>query len=297
MDCFCFVILHYQTQNDTIECVNSILNNISYPNYQIIVVDNGSPNKSGALLDSIYKGNSKIDVIINDRNAGFTDGNNIGFLYAKLHFDPEYIALINNDTVIQQTDFIEAIIRKNTITPFDILGPDIITLSGKHQNPAFNKTDTLRAVENYISFYRKILFLNYLALDYFLERVKKFFIPKSNIHIEDINALTDYFSEQKGVMLHGSAVIFSKSYIEKYDGLYPGPFMYGEEAILDFIAKRDNLTTLYSPEIKILHKDDSSTNFMYKKALKKRRFYLKNFLQSLIILQELMKEDLSNDSK
>jgi len=93
------------------------------------------------------------------------------------------------------------------------------------------------------------------------------------------------------------SVIFSKSYIEKYDGLYPGPFMYGEEAILDFIAKRDNLTTLYSPEIKILHKDDSSTNFMYKKALKKRRFYLKNFLQSLIILQELMKEDLSNDNK
>ncbi len=98
-------------------------------------------------------------------------------------------------------------------------------------------------------------------------------------------------------MLHGSALIFSGSFITKYDGLYHGPFMYGEEAILDFIAKRDKLTTLYCPEIKIIHKDDSSTNFAHKKALGKRRFYLKNFLRSLKILRELMKKEQADDNK
>jgi GT2 family glycosyltransferase len=294
MECFCFVILHYQTQNDTIECINSILNNISYPNLKIVVVDNGSPNNSGPGLLSLYSENSKINIILNADNSGFTEGNNIGFRYAKHQNHADFIALINNDTVVQQTDFVEAIIEKYKNNPFHILGPDIITSSGRHQNPVFNKLSTLPAVENYIRHYRKVLFLNYMALDKFLERIKKSVIPKSNIHIENINIPQDFSIEQKGKMLHGSALIFSKSFIDNYEGLYPGPFMYGEEAILDFIVKRDNLTTLYCPEIKIIHKDDSSTNYVYKKALRKRRFYLKNFIRSLRILQKLMKEGKSD---
>lgn len=39
------VLLNYNGWEDTIECLESILNN-SYSNYQIIVVDNNSPNKS-----------------------------------------------------------------------------------------------------------------------------------------------------------------------------------------------------------------------------------------------------------
>jgi GT2 family glycosyltransferase len=286
---FCFVILHYQTSDDTIECVNSILSNISYPDYYIIVVDNGSPNRSGEFLSETFKDHSKVRVIISDRNLGFTAGNNLGFTYAKKEFNPDYIALINNDTLIKQAGFIESVIEFNKKTPFDVLGPDIITLSGRHQNPAFNKLSSLRAVESYIKFYKKILFLNYLRLDLFLEKIKKFFIPKSNIHIENINVEQDFSSEQSGVMLHGSALVFSRSYITRYEGLYPGPFMYGEEAILHYISRRDNLSMIYCPEIQIIHKDDSATDSVYRNPLKKRRFYLQNFLKSLRILQELMK--------
>jgi len=297
MECFCFVILHYQTRDDTIECVNSIFDNISYKNYQIVLVDNGSPNKSGAILKEYYKTKQNVTVIINKKNLGFTDGNNVGFLFARDSLHANYIALINNDTIIQQKNFIETIIEKDNINNFDILGPDIISVTGHHQNPVFNKVSTIRAVETYIKFYRKVLFLNYFALDKLLEQIKKSFIPKSNIHLEDINVPQNHTMEQKGVMLHGSAMIFSKSYFSVYDGLYPGPFMYGEEAILDFIAKRDKLTVLYCPEIKIIHKDDSSTNFAYRNPLKKRRFYLKNFIYTMKILQSLMKEKITQNNE
>jgi GT2 family glycosyltransferase len=290
MECFCFVVLHYQTQKDTIECVNSILSNVTFPNLKIVLVDNGSPNKSGLSLARLYKENPKVEVILNERNLGFTGGNNIGFKHAKYSLKADYIALINNDTIIDQNNFIETIINKNISSHFHILGPDIITPAGNHQNPVFNKLATLPAVENYIRHYRKVLFLNYLALDVILEKLKKLIIPKSNIHLENINIKTDSAVEQSGVMLHGSAIVFSKSYIDNYDGLYPGPFMYGEEAILHYIAKRDKLITLYCPDIRIIHKDDSSTNFVYRKALSKRRFYLKNFIRSLLVLQKLMKE-------
>ena len=35
-------------------------------------------------------------------------------------------------------------------------------------------------------------------------------------------------------------------------------FMYNEESILNYIAKRDSLITVYFPKIKVYHKEDSS---------------------------------------
>ena len=291
MDCFCFVILHYQTKADTIECVDSILKNIVYPGLKIIIVDNGSPNRSGGELKELFKGDVNIEVLLSTENLGFTGGNNIGFRYAKHQCNADFIAMINNDTIIEQKNFIDTIINKFKIAPFHILGPDIITLSGRHQNPVFNKLSSLKAVQNYIKHYRKVLFLNYFGLDVILEKIKKFFFPQSKIHIEDIRKDIDHTSEQQGVALHGSAIIFSGLYIKKYNGLYTGPFMYGEEAILDYFVKKDNLISVYWPEVRILHKDDSSTNSVYKKALMKRRFYLKNFLRSLSVLEKLFKEE------
>jgi GT2 family glycosyltransferase len=290
MDCFCFVILHYQTKTDTIECVNSILTNISYPGVKIIVVDNGSSNRSGPELMDLFKGNDKVEVLLSPENLGFTGGNNIGFRHAKHQCNADFIAMINNDTIIRQNEFADAIMAKFNNSPFHILGPDIVTLSGTHQNPVFNKLSSLQAVQNYIKHYRKVLFLNYLYLDVILEKIKKFFIPESGIHIENIKKVIDHSSEQEGVALHGSAIIFSSMYIKKYDGLYPGPFMYGEEAILDYFVKKDKLISVYWPGASILHKDDSSTNYVFKKAQKKRRFYLKNFIRSLRVLEKLFNE-------
>jgi GT2 family glycosyltransferase len=290
MDCFCFVILHYQTKADTSECVDSILKNIVYPKLKIIIVDNGSPNRSGSELEELFKGNDNIEVLLSPENLGFTGGNNIGFMYAKNQCNADFIALINNDTIIEQKDFVDTIINKFKNAPFHILGPDIVTLAGRHQNPVFNKLSSLKAVQNYIKHYQKVLFLNYLGLDIILEKTKKFFSPESKIHIEDIKKSIDHSSEQQGIALHGSAIVFSGLYIKKYDGLYPGPFMYGEEAILDYFVKKDNLISVYFPGVRILHKDDSSTNSVYRKALKKRRFYLKNFMRSLKVLENLFNE-------
>ncbi|MGD0340956.1 MAG: glycosyltransferase, partial [Bacteroidales bacterium] len=255
MNCFCFVILHYQTKTDTIECVNSILTNITNPGVKIIVVDNGSPNGSGVELKELFKDNDKVEVLLSPDNLGFTGGNNIGFRYARHQCKADFIAMINNDTIIRQQNFIDAIINKFIKSPFHLLGPDIVTMSGKHQNPVFNKLSSLKAVQNYIKHYRKVLFLNYLGLDTILEKIKKLFFPESGIHIENIRKEIDHSSEQEGVPLHGSAIVFSGLYIQKYEGLYPGPFMYGEEAILDYFVKKDKLISVYWPGVIVLHKD------------------------------------------
>lgn len=45
-----FIILHYNVVDETINCVNSIKNNINSNNYHIVIADNASPNKSGDIL-------------------------------------------------------------------------------------------------------------------------------------------------------------------------------------------------------------------------------------------------------
>ena len=59
------IILNYNGWSDTIECLESVLK-IDYPNYQVIVVDNNSPNNSMDYIKSWAEG--KIDVWIEPNN-------------------------------------------------------------------------------------------------------------------------------------------------------------------------------------------------------------------------------------
>ena len=56
------IILNYNGWADTIECLESILRN-DYPNYQVIVVDNNSPNNSMEYIKAWAEG--KLDVCVN----------------------------------------------------------------------------------------------------------------------------------------------------------------------------------------------------------------------------------------
>ncbi len=60
------VLLNYNGWVDTIECLESVLRN-DYPNYQVIVVDNNSPDNSMEYLKAWAEG--KLDVWVNPNNS------------------------------------------------------------------------------------------------------------------------------------------------------------------------------------------------------------------------------------
>jgi GT2 family glycosyltransferase len=60
------ILLNYNNWADTIECLESVLRN-DYPNYQVIVVDNHSPNSSMEYLKAWAEG--KLDVWVNPNNS------------------------------------------------------------------------------------------------------------------------------------------------------------------------------------------------------------------------------------
>jgi GT2 family glycosyltransferase len=73
--------------------------------YTKVYAERGT-DRSGAVAQ---RGDYALIAIQNDRNYGFTEGNNIGVAYALNAFNPDYVLLLNNDTVVDQ-HFLSALV-------------------------------------------------------------------------------------------------------------------------------------------------------------------------------------------
>ncbi len=285
-----FVILHFLTDNDTIECIESLNKNIGDENFDIVIVDNFSNNGSLEKLMKKYNGNKRIYFIKASWNMGFAKGNNKGFDFAKKSLNADFIVLLNNDTIIEQNDFLGLVYEKYIKSSFDILGPDIISLKdGIHQNPVKASYLDISRLYKKIFLTRLLIVLNRIGIlniiSIIFKALKKFIVKK------EIDSKNICNKEIENVQLHGSCLIFSPKYIERFKGLFSKTFMYGEEDILFYISKKENLKTIYWPEIKIYHKEDSSTDVLLKKGKEKRDFVYRNSLESLKLLQEIHKDN------
>ena len=76
-------------------CLES-LKQLQYSNFQTVLVDNGSIDKSGEKLKSEFP---EITLLTSVENIGFTGGNNLGIQWALDH-DFGHVLLLNNDTLV-----------------------------------------------------------------------------------------------------------------------------------------------------------------------------------------------------
>jgi len=94
------LIVNYCRAQDTIECVESILEkNEFFYDPIIIIIDNGSKDDSFNVFKKVYKNNKQIILEQTTKNLGFAGGYNFGIQIA-LNYKFQWIFLLNNDTII-----------------------------------------------------------------------------------------------------------------------------------------------------------------------------------------------------
>ena len=103
-------ILTYNGEELIEPCLKSVLNQ-TYPHIEILVVDNGSTDKT---VEKVESQKSKVRIIENKQNLGFSAGHNVGIRESK----GEYVLCLNQDVMLDK-DFvkyaIEAMEKDNKI--------------------------------------------------------------------------------------------------------------------------------------------------------------------------------------
>lgn len=93
------IIPVYNVQNYLRECIDSVIAQ-TYKNLEIILVDDGSPDKSGEICDEYSKKDARIKVI-HKENGGLSDARNVALDIAK----GEYIGFIDSDDYVEKDMF------------------------------------------------------------------------------------------------------------------------------------------------------------------------------------------------
>jgi GT2 family glycosyltransferase len=132
------VVLNWNGRDDTLDCLDS-LQSLDYPNYSVIVVDNGSSDDSVAAIRKQYPG---YELIETGKNLGYAGGNNVGIRRA-LELDADYILLLNNDTLVD-TGMLREFVSAAAMHPeagvfagkiFQLEPPDVLWYAGARWLP------------------------------------------------------------------------------------------------------------------------------------------------------------------
>jgi GT2 family glycosyltransferase/glycosyltransferase involved in cell wall biosynthesis len=92
------IVVTYNNLALTRLCLESLLRNTEYPNYEVIVVDNKSSDDTPKYLSKLAEKHDNLIAILNDTNYGFAKANNQGIERST----GDCLVLLNNDTIVPQ---------------------------------------------------------------------------------------------------------------------------------------------------------------------------------------------------
>ena len=123
------VVLNFNGEGLLRECLNSVFRT-NYTNYEVIVVDNGSSDRSCEIVNEEF---IHARLVRNPVNSGYSRGNNIGILRSR----GQFVVLLNNDTVVEP-NWLPELVREAKQNPMCFYQPKILFADSKRINSAGN---------------------------------------------------------------------------------------------------------------------------------------------------------------
>ena len=211
-------ILVYNNYKDTKECLQSLAN-ITYRNYQVILVDNGSTDGSVRKLQQEYPA---LNYIFNKNNLGFAGGVNEGIQYS-MGIKADYILLLNNDVIVDK----------------EFLNPLVATAE---------KNSCIGIVGSKIYYYGNPKTLNFAGGKINLWKGLAPHIGSGELDTGQYENPTEEDFQD------GCSILIKKDVINKI-GLFDKTFfLYSEEVDFCCRAKKAGFKIIYVPQSKVWHK-------------------------------------------
>lgn len=222
------IVLNWNGWRDTIECLES-LQKVDYPNFEVLVVDNGSTDDSVQKIDECLqsaKNKLRVTSYKLQVNLGFAGGNNAGTRYALEH-GVDYAFILNNDTTVAP-DFLTKLIEAGESDPkIGVAGPMIYF---------FDKPKTIWFGGGKINWLKN---------------------RGTHLHYQEIdrgqlsqNFDTDYIT--------GCGLLIKKEVMEKIGLMAEDYFLYYEDADWNLRTKEAGYKIVLAPQAKIWHKVSAS---------------------------------------
>jgi len=239
------IIVNWNSRENLKECLESLFK-ISYKNYEVIMVDNGSTDDSVKFVEKKFP---KVIIVKSKVNLGFAGGNNLGFRESR----GKYILLLNNDTIVPPNFLGKLVDFMKKRSDVGIVQPRIL-----FHRP---NTDLHHKINSVGSFFLSTGFL------YHLDYGKKDY--KKNTPYEILSA-------------YGACFLARKSLIDKIGLFDDNYFAYFEETDLSQRVWLSGSKVMVDPSSTIYHKGAKTsqklpTAFIQYHSFKNRlQTYLKN---------------------
>lgn len=269
------LILNYLAYEETIACIAS-LKKQSYQNFEVLIVDNASPNESYERLAKTYESDTQVQLTKTEENLGFAKGNNVGIAYfrQKKIFN---ILVINGDTLFTNEKYLEKLVGLKTDPKVAMIGTRIKSRDGVNQNPIPIVMTTQQDTKVIKNKFKIIRLGSFFGLDRLLAWLRK----EKKVGSKDVGERKSQMLDPTKEGLHGSALYFTDNYLTTHLGFYPDTFLYFEEELLALVCRKLGFTQFYFDEIEIYHKEDASSSAeaghqARKAKLKKLAFLIDN---------------------
>lgn len=223
------IIVNYNTYQYVLNCIKSVQDNTANLKYEIIVVDNNSPNRDIEGLNSIYP---EVKLLLNPDNSGFGSGNNFGVKQAI----GENLFFLNSDTLLQNNAIKILNDYLNANSKIAVCGGNLFSLN---LQPA---TSFARSQPGFLA-----------DVDYFFFNIFSKIIYKKNI----------FFNHSKEIIeingsISGADYMVKKSIFDEVGGFDEDFFMYYEETELSFRILKKGFKIVNVPHAEIIHFEGGS---------------------------------------
>jgi hypothetical protein len=216
-----FIVLNWNQAGMTAECLDS-LKKLEYPNINVIVVDNGSSDGSGAFIRDNYPW---VTLIEQTPNIGYSPGNNVGIEYA-LKQGTDYLFLLNNDTEVDPLMLSRLIEVSESNSQFGMIGPTMYY---------FEPMNMVWGGENYIKWDKAQTFRRH-----FME------IDDGLISLHESPIEVDYIDT--------CAVLVKREVVEKIGLMNEAYFINFDDLEWNVRAHKSGYKIIYVPNAKMWHK-------------------------------------------